>query len=78
MIPRNANRIKNFFLAVALSAIAPINGAIAATTIDAMEFAKPKYQVLKVTLSVLDQYSLKNTGKKPAITVVAKALLAQS
>jgi len=26
----------------------------------------------------LDQYSLKKTGKNPAMTVVAKALLAQS
>jgi hypothetical protein len=65
-------------LAVPLSAIAPKKGAKTATTIEAMELAKPRYHVLKVTLSVFDQYSLKNTGKNPAITVVANALLAQS
>ena len=70
--------MSNFFLAVPLSAIAPINGANAATKIEAIEFPKPKYHVLSVTLSVVDQYSLKNTGKNPAMTVVAKALLAQS
>ena len=58
--------------------MAPMKGAIAAITMEAIELANPRYHVLSVTLSTLDQYSLKNTGKNPAITVVAKALLAQS
>ena len=73
-----ANIINNFFLAVPWSAIAPRKGDKAAIKMDAVEFANPKYHVLRVTLSVVDQYSLKNTGKNPAMTVVAKALLAQS
>ena len=77
-IPKKAKVINNFFFAVPLSAMAPRKGAKTATIMDAMEFASPRYHVLKVTLSVLDQYSLKKTGKNPAMTVVAKALLAQS
>jgi hypothetical protein len=44
----------------------------------AMEFASPRRKVLVVASTPTFQYSLKNTGKKPAITVVAKAELAQS
>ena len=44
--------------------MAPRKGASAATMIEATEFASPKYHVLKVTLSVVDQYSLKKTGKE--------------
>jgi hypothetical protein len=43
-----------------------------------MEFARPKRKVLVVTSTSTFQYFLKNKGKKPAMTVVAKAELAQS
>mgnify|MGYP000849726693 CR=1 FL=1 len=66
-MPRNAKKMSNFFLAVPLSAIAPIKGANAATKIEAIEFPRPKYHVLSVTLSVVDQYSLKNTGKNQSM-----------
>ena len=44
----------------------------------AMEFARPKRKVLVVAATLTFQYFLKNTGKNPAMTVVAKAELAQS
>ena len=44
----------------------------------ASELTSPSRRVLSVTDTPVFQYSLKNTGKKPAITVVAKAELAQS
>ena len=43
-----------------------------------MEFAKPSCAVLVTASDPALQYSLKNTGKNPAITVVAKTELAQS
>lgn len=42
------------------------------------ELAKPKYRVLELSSMPLPQYCLKKAGKKPAITVVAKAEFAQS
>ena len=41
-MPRKANKIKNFFLELPLSAIAPKRGAKAAIIIDAKELAKPR------------------------------------
>ena len=48
------------------------------TIIDATEFPIPKQKVLTDKFSGLDQYCAKKIGKNPAITVVAKAELAQS
>ena len=49
-MPKNAKVIKNFFLADAQSAIAPIMGEISAIIIEAMEFAIPNCKVLWLTL----------------------------
>ena len=46
VIPKNAKVIKNFFLADAQSAIAPIMGEISAMIIEAMELAIPNCKVL--------------------------------
>ncbi len=61
-----------------MSAIAPSTGANKATMIPAMEFARPNLAVLIVVSVPALQNCLKNTGKKPAMTVVAKAEFAQS
>ena len=53
-------------------------GAIIATIIPAIELAKPSRAVETVASTPWDQYFLKNMGKNPAMTVVAKAELAQS
>ncbi|MGD9320752.1 MAG: hypothetical protein PVH99_12335, partial [Desulfobacteraceae bacterium] len=42
------------------------------------ELAMPNRKVLVVTSTPVLQYCLKNTGKNPAMTLVAKAELAQS
>ena len=76
--PMKAKKINNFFFTEALSAIAPKKGAKEATKIEAIEFASPRYHVLRVTSAAVDQYCLKKIGKKPAITVVEKVLFAQS
>ena len=76
--PMVAKNRRNFFRAPPWSAIAPRTGARATTTMLAMEFAKPKRKVLVVTPTSAFQYFLKNNGKKPAMTVVAKAEFAQS
>jgi hypothetical protein len=60
------------------SAIAPSTGAVSAITALAMPLASPSRNVLSVTDTPTFQCCLKNTGKKPAITVVANAELAQS
>jgi|GEM_PF-4237879 len=56
----------------------PIKGAVIATSRDAAEFPNPSSAVLSFTLAPWLQYILKKTGKNPAMTVVAKAELAQS
>ena len=43
-----------------------------------MELPSPSWAVLRFTSVPWLQYCLKKSGKKPAITVVAKAELAQS
>ena len=43
-----------------------------------MPFARPSRKVLTDASAPALQYCLKKTGKKPAMTVVAKAELAQS
>ena len=43
-----------------------------------IEFAKPSCAVLTVTSTLAEKYSLKKTGKNPAITVVTYAEFAQS
>ena len=45
-IPKNAKVTKNFFLADAQSAMAPIMGEISAMIIEAMELAIPNCKVL--------------------------------
>src|SRR5690606_380898 len=60
------------------SAIAPSSGANTAMARLARPLARPKRKVLTVGSAPTLQYCLKNTGKKPAMTVVAKAELAQS
>ncbi len=49
-----------------------------ATTKLAMPFARPSLKVLSVATTPAFQYCLKNSGKKPAMTVVANDELAQS
>ncbi len=61
-----------------LSAIAPRSGAMNATTKLAIPLAIPSLKVLSVAATPTFQYCLKNSGKKPAMTVTAKAELAQS
>ena len=69
---------RNFFFDEPLSAIAPSTGADNATSTPAMEFASPNLAVLIVVSVPTLQNCLKNTGKNPAMTVVAKAEFAQS
>jgi hypothetical protein len=45
---------------------------------EAIAFAAPSRKVLSVAGMPVAQYDLKKTGKNPAMTVVAKAELAQS
>jgi hypothetical protein len=58
--------------------MAPSSGALSMMTRLAAELALPRRNVLSVAALPTAQYCLKKTGKKPAITVVAKAELAQS
>ena len=60
------------------SAMAPRIGASTATTRLAAALATPNWNVLTVTSLPALQYFLKNNGKNPANTVVAKAEFAQS
>src|SRR5512135_1031514 len=60
------------------SAMAPTIGASSATTRLARPLASPRRNVLSVAGTPAFQNCLKNTGKKPAMTVQAKAELAQS
>jgi hypothetical protein len=53
-------------------------GAIKATIKLAIELPNPSWAVLTFTSAPKLQYCLKKIGKNPAITVVAKAELAQS
>ena len=56
----------------------PSIGAMSIKIKPAPELAMPKYKVLSLAATPLAQYSLKKMGKKPAMTVVEKAELAQS
>ncbi len=58
--------------------MAPSTGASATTMTLARALATPNRKVLRVTSAPTLQYCLKNNGKNPAMTVVAKAELAQS
>ncbi|MEW8462119.1 MAG: hypothetical protein AB2653_17580, partial [Candidatus Thiodiazotropha endolucinida] len=60
------------------SASAPNSGARHTTMMLATELANPNRKVLSVATTSALQYCLKKIGKKPAITVVAKAEFAQS
>jgi hypothetical protein len=60
------------------SAVAPRTGASTTTTALARALPMPSWNVLVVASCWAVQYCLKKSGKKPAITVVAKAELAQS
>ena len=60
------------------SAIAPSTGASSAITAAPRPFSTPSRNVLSVATTPAFQYSLKNTGKNPAMTVVANAEFAQS
>jgi hypothetical protein len=51
---------------------------MSATTRLLSPLAMPRRYVLSVATTPAFQYCLKNTGKKPAMTVVAKAEFAQS
>src|SRR5215472_12835850 len=58
--------------------MAPISGAMKATMKLAMLLARPSRKVLSVAAMPAFQYCLKNSGKKPAMTVTANDELAQS
>ena len=58
--------------------MAPSSGAAIRMQALASELAMPSCAVLCTGSAPALQYCLKNTGKKPAMTVVAKAELAQS
>ena len=60
------------------SASAPRIGAAIRMNTLAAEFANPSRAVLTTGSTPVFQYSLKNTGKKPAMTVVANTEFAQS
>ena len=60
------------------SATAPRTGASSAMAMPASELPSASWAVLRLTSAPSLQYCLKKTGKNPAITVVAKAELAQS
>ena len=72
------NTTRYFFFADPQSAIAPSTGESSATTILAMEFATPSWNVLTVGSSPTLQYCLRNIGKNAEITVTANAEFAQS
>jgi hypothetical protein len=58
--------------------MAPSTGASSAITRAERPLVSPRRKVLSVTATSAFQYCLKNTGKNPAMTVVAKAEFAQS
>ena len=62
----------------ARSAQSPIRGAASTTSRAALELTAPSQNVLSILSSPAAQYCLKNTGKNPAMTVVANAELPQS
>jgi len=76
--PMKEKKARNFFFDDPRSAMEPRSGATIATITPAREFAIPSLAVLTVASDPELQYSLKNTGKKPAMTVVANAEFAQS
>ena len=77
-IPSAVNAPRNFLRDAPPSARAPSIGAATSMTTLPMELANPSCAVL-VTASVPAlQYCLKNTGKNPAMTVVANTEFAQS
>ncbi len=77
-MPRKAKHPSNRFLMELRSATAPRKGAMTATRIPARELARPSLAVLRAASAPAFQNCLNMTGKNPAITVVAKAELAQS
>ena len=78
MIPRKANKPKNSFFLFVISANAPKKGAIQTMTNPETELAVPSQAELSGPVKSSAQKLLKKIGKNPAITVVAKAELAQS
>ena len=77
-MPSPVNTPRNRLRAPPPSAIAPKIGAATRMNALPMELANPSCAVLVTASDPALQYSLKNTGKNPAITVVANTELAQS
>ena len=77
-MPSAVKAARYFLRAPPLSATAPSTGAATRMKALAMELAKPSCAVLVTASLPTLQYSLKNTGKNPAITVVANTEFAQS
>src|SRR3981081_899561 len=76
--PNTVKRARRRTRALLLSAMAPTKGAISATRKLAVPFAMPRRKVLSVAGTPAFQKFLKKSGKKPAMTVVAKEEFAQS
>lgn len=77
-MPMTAKNNRKRLRALPRSAMAPSTGAIIMMSRLASELAAPSQKLLAVTDRSALQYCLKNSGKNPAITTVAKAELAQS
>ena len=77
-MPSAVNTPRYFLRAPPPSAIAPRIGAAIRMQTLAIEFANPSCAVLTTASDPALQYSLKKTGKKPAMTVVANTEFAQS
>src|SRR5688572_5747000 len=76
--PNNVQANRNCLRRPPRSAIAPRMGARIAMMSPATELATPRRDVVAVAETSVLQNFWKNTGKKPAMTVVANAELAQS
>src|SRR5579864_4977514 len=76
--PSTVKRARRRTRALLLSAMAPTSGAISATRKLAVPLAIPRRKVLSVAGTPAFQNCLKKSGKKPAMTVVAKEEFAQS
>ncbi len=74
----NAKLVKRSLVVFETSVIAPIKGEVKSKTRFEIVKPHPRYAVLTSASRPLAQKSLKNIGKKAAITVVAKAELPPS
>ena len=77
-MPRAVKTPRYFLRAAPPSAMAPRIGAAIRMKTLPIEFANPSCAVLTTGSASALQYSLKKTGKKPAMTVVANTEFAQS